>query len=422
MFPALDTLAKLYVSRQLWRLLIDGDYQDSPYTWQIFEGEYYLTRDKMVILNPELDDCCDAIRLPGEPGNFLGMLRGLNYCLAHLGKPVSIAMLTELHEIVLSGVANTLYQSKPVDGFRMIGNESKYHLSACDKAGLQATLKIMLDYARHGLECGFHFRDKTATETLISVDNILDLYLQAYLGQTRYESLSDMEYEDLLRQDCEALANPDCKAATALRLEQLTIHCQSFVNDQTYFCTNNSVYLPAYMQTIIERYYDRSGSESRDVILRKIVAFNRGLGLLHPFRDGNGRIGLLILLKMLIEEGFPLPLLSNPNLIVRRSIAGFVALIEQGVGIMQNYLDNTGDRPFGTHEMDAEQTRYYDAAVTAAGLDASCRPLLNFAHAAISPTLSAEILRESKVEVYTPSALPWQKPPLRPGVENTFSR
>lgn len=70
---------------------------------------------------------------------------------------------------------------------------------------------------------------------------------------------------------------------------------------------------------------------STDEKLGAIVDLCRGLGMIHPFKDANGRLMMfLVLNKLLADNGLRPTLLQNQGLMVGQSKTDLIALIKQG--------------------------------------------------------------------------------------------
>jgi len=73
----------------------------------------------------------------------------------------------------------------------------------------------------------------------------------------------------------------------------------------------------------------------QDSVLGAIVDCCRGLGVIHPFKDANGRVMMfLVLNKLLMENGMPPTILQDQGYMVGKSKATLVGLIKQGQAIV----------------------------------------------------------------------------------------
>ncbi|MEL6603011.1 MAG: hypothetical protein AAFP20_07275 [Cyanobacteria bacterium J06614_10] len=69
----------------------------------------------------------------------------------------------------------------------------------------------------------------------------------------------------------------------------------------------------------------------QDRVIGAIVDCCRGLGIIHPFKDANGRLMMFMVLnKMLMEQGLPPTILQDQGLMVGKSKAELVDLIKAG--------------------------------------------------------------------------------------------
>lgn len=89
----------------------------------------------------------------------------------------------------------------------------------------------------------------------------------------------------------------------------------------------------ALMKHVIDKAYESIElvPDQPDLIIGAIVDCCRGLSIIHPFKDANGRLmNFLILNKLLVEHGLPPTTLEDQGLMVGRSKQELVDLIKQG--------------------------------------------------------------------------------------------
>ena len=73
------------------------------------------------------------------------------------------------------------------------------------------------------------------------------------------------------------------------------------------------------------------GEQNKDGVIGAIIDCCRGLGIIHPFKDANGRLIMFLTLnKLLMEQGMPPTILEDQGLMVGKSKAELVELIKQG--------------------------------------------------------------------------------------------
>ena len=70
----------------------------------------------------------------------------------------------------------------------------------------------------------------------------------------------------------------------------------------------NPDFIPGLMQNLFEQYTD---TKSQEYFLSNIARFHAEFEIIHPFNDGNGRIGRVMINKQLVDLGYPPIIIPN---------------------------------------------------------------------------------------------------------------
>lgn len=92
----------------------------------------------------------------------------------------------------------------------------------------------------------------------------------------------------------------------------------------------------ARLDELLEWYY-----QLEEVTLKDIASFHYKFEIIHPFQDGNGRIGRFLMLKQLIENNLPLKIVSWDSEDLYRSSLNMCDLVNQEP--LQKYMDSLED-------------------------------------------------------------------------------
>lgn len=104
-----------------------------------------------------------------------------------------------------------------------------------------------------------------------------------------------------------------------------------------------AAYVPQLVQELLYNY--RNSSED---IFCKIAGLHIGFERIHPFSDGNGRTGRIIIAKELMKEGYPpivIPLEDRArymDFLAGQSISGFAKYIEEKVNEEKERMQHFG--------------------------------------------------------------------------------
>jgi prophage maintenance system killer protein len=127
--------------------------------------------------------------------------------------------------------------------------------------------------------------------------------------------------------------------------------------------------MDSYDQTI-------AAAHTRDQILDAIARFTQELARLHPFEDANTRTNMLLLNKLLAENGLPLAIVDDPKNFYLNKLSAWRAKIEAGMAKWQSAGGKTDGSAKGKPMSSVARGKQPErAAIPHDGLDIEIRPL-----------------------------------------------
>ena len=88
-------------------------------------------------------------------------------------------------------------------------------------------------------------------------------------------------------------------------------------------------------------------AESREEVFDAIARFSQSLARLHPFDDANTRTNMLLLNKLLVENGFPPSIVEDPKHFYLNTLESWKAKILQGMDTWYEHGGRGGEKPTG---------------------------------------------------------------------------
>lgn len=348
-FPGLRAVVMLQQQAQLWRLFIDHEFQ-SIHAWESLEKPIYqktissadTTSGDTYVLSKEPS----ANRVShGEPGFCQAMLSSFVECLRQLGSPMTIDGIGYFHKRAVSKVEGTLYKTEKHKA-TAAGQYRRYYESAFfllpgsySNNGINELLQNLLELStsKASTSAEFFFR-KFETKDGAIIKHIVNAEtIQSYLAKF------DNKMDDLIH----------------------WLTTDSASETFSYHTWNNNIRTPrpAYLdplvadktQKIIDQYYNELTTYNKKTKhveastsdldydterLKIIIRFSKRFALLHPFDDGNGRVGYLLLQKLLLENQFPPAIMDNPTLFACHTEDELVEIIKAGWQNTAYYLEN----------------------------------------------------------------------------------
>lgn len=258
-----------------WKILIDGNVHDK-------NDKHFYDRSK---------------------GYMASMMKGLGMIAAEIDKPLSTDFIIDLHTAATALVTN----DQPIVR-REVGKED--HVYTQEENWAVAYLK------------GHNFQE----QGLKKAPNAW--------GVTREFSEDGMTELAALRDDLDKLVDRGYFYEENVRLEGIDRTVQ-WKAGKTQTGDELQGIVKKLMDQVIEK-ADREieaakAKQDQDGVIGAIIDCCRGLGVIHPFKDANGRLIMFLTLnKMLMQQGMPPTVLEDQGFMVGKSKAELTALIKQG--------------------------------------------------------------------------------------------
>lgn len=107
------------------------------------------------------------------------------------------------------------------------------------------------------------------------------------------------------------------------------------------YAVMNSEMMESVVEKCFENYYYSIENSNSDSSLRATALLYQQLEWLHPFKDGQGRTDLILLSKLLVENGFNPAILHEPYFSTFQPFESWVAYLKKGIAKWKEELDQT---------------------------------------------------------------------------------
>ena len=237
-----------------------------------------------------------------EPGHLQAMENAFQFLLSTPGETITVDYIQKLHTIAATGVQFTSNRGRNIKHVKP-GEFYPRHSNLYDGVLLHLTsnasnagIQELIESVAQGSGLTLTIPHPNQNTGQITIDQT---WLSHYGADEAYRMLAIHSFSSI--RVCTALSSP---------------------RD-----------IEKKLSNIISQYQSEMSQKpiSSKEKLRVIVSFIRQLGWLHPFKDANTRVFVMLLLnKCLIENNFPPTLLNNPNVFDGHSIEELIDQVCQG--------------------------------------------------------------------------------------------
>lgn len=325
-----------------------GVFQGLGENWwkQIFDGKYHQFGAKV------FDEGLHGKEK--EPGFYESALNAFNFAGEHLGEPLTVDFYCNLHKIACAhfqGKANeTLMEAKDAGVFRKGGQDVRMVLGI-EKAlefYLKENPEIYPDWNKKFLE----MYSKSKGKDLRAIQDEIDMNMRWFKKDPESVELDEIGFsleiyhkfdaiynEKILKPLIEYLASQkNSVGGQELPTIYSEPHMQNFVIQYVYALnlekTVNSLF-SEYNSNISEiNRQIQNGEELQPLLDKKlslIADLYQKLEWLHPFQDGQGRTDLIVLSKLLSENGFTPPILDDPYMSSFSPLSNWIEYLKKGM-------------------------------------------------------------------------------------------
>jgi hypothetical protein len=276
-------------------------------------------------------------------GFMASMMKGLMQVVEGIDRPLDTAFVKELHTAAIELVVDETSLTRPIlDIIKKVKGIPPHE----NMPGLlNDVMKTLTDEQKSAVE-------KEKSKIVMGRTNFQEQGVKRVAnewGVTRTYTPTGMQELATLRTDL------DLQAGAAY----FSVANTKFPNDPTDVAwraggTLDRTQLPQTVESLMDYVINKAYQEittakqqnNQDAVIEAIIACCRGLGVIHPFRDANGRlIMFLILNKLLMEQGMPPTILDDQGLMIGKSKAELIALIKAGQKLVTGEEDEDEDIP-----------------------------------------------------------------------------
>lgn len=279
-----------------------------------------------------------------EPNYIDAMETGLAFMFRTIGEELTPDYIKNLHQICCSSVRGAQTE------IANISSKVKYQGGRQPLLKGEVTKEGIEEIAEWKFAQAFVFSKLEPVQihylTSKNINEFYELLQEGGYGESKVNY--DIDEADLTREYLEEMATWNYAKVSAIRLKpkfhKLTLSPDNVTeffnflhvdkNDKAIVTFETDV--EQYIKIILSEYYQAIQKAHDDDRLLAISKLAKKIEYLHPFIDGNTRTIRLVLLKLLIENGFDLTYIYNPNLIDGYSSKQIVGLIKEGFALKRD--------------------------------------------------------------------------------------
>lgn len=326
---------------------------------QIFDGQYHKWGAKV------FDKGLHKRRIK-EPGFYQSALNAFNFASEHLSEPLTVDFYCSLHQKACAhfqGRANsTLMKAEDAGKFRecRVGtNFSVYYLLQfyLNEHPSKYDDRALKEYGRLGVFGRDEIERKMNIETALK-ENIechkkypRTKWPKYHYSSNVYVELDEIFYKKILDPlksyiDSQKESNLGHFLPT-LNLEYInsTTSLEFTYAKVDNFNTAASAYFAKFNEYIAEINHQIQSGEDKGPLMEKklqeIAALYQKLEWCHPFKDGQGRTDLILLSKLLTENGFTPAILNEPYMSTFSSLTDWCEYLKKGMASWESYRKET---------------------------------------------------------------------------------
>lgn len=284
---------------------------------------------------------------PKEPGFFASLQEGCRYASEHLGEKPSIHFYKELHKKLCAhfkGKENATEMDATNTGvFRIKGTTSAASIKtefSTESIGHYNTLNV---YENEYILNIVKKEDPEDYERICNEYQASKEWIKAW--EEKWQKKAD-ELDNYVSKICQKLNIP--KFVTILKSDQKFYIAYTKLSPEEHERITQ-LFFDKYNQKINELNGELKNARSDDEIqkimnekLKTIASFYQMLDWQHPFIDGQGRTDLVLLSKLLTEEGFNPAILDDPYFSSYSSLEDWTLYLIQGMQRWQEEKTKVG--------------------------------------------------------------------------------
>ncbi|MFI4957322.1 MAG: Fic family protein [Gammaproteobacteria bacterium] len=321
-----------------------------------------------------------------EPGFLKSLYNGMLYASDELGKPLSIEFYKTLHQQLcnhFAGDANdTLMSSEGTGKYRTKNVKSDFALKYCMDAEmlhhyLCVEISGKIERAITYRSTHFHVKSDNTSKDVYEAwkKGTKTYYPQKYRFSKKFISKADevKDLEGFFKKEAisSAIAVQAFEKSWGNKINSLNeyilkisqdLECPRFVmfslielnsSGESGLKSIKIDYLklePHVMNSVIEKLFHHFNTsiqepQSRKSKLTLIADLYQKLDWLHPFLDGQGRVDLVLLSKLLTENGFHPAILDDPYFSSTSTLSEWVEELEKGLIAWEKVHDEINAQP-----------------------------------------------------------------------------